>query len=180
MAVTGERDLEWIGRVTGRSREPPCERDVFAHRSCLFRDFHISPASSPPTAERVGPVAPTHQILTMARITLLSAGFAFAGRCSTIVSMAFDPANPPIWLRKLHVSAAQIAPEDYAPTPEEGVLNGCRLSDAVRAWSEACARALGHPPCSPRPPFDNPFGRTAVGSSEPIGSRAGREPRDAA
>lgn len=57
--------------------------------------------------------------------------------------MAFDPANPPIWLRKLHVSAQQISPDDYAPTPEKGILRGCELSDAVRQFSEACARAFG-------------------------------------
>ena len=71
--------------------------------------------------------------------------------------MAFDPANPPIWLRKLHVSAAQIDPGDYAPTPAEGILMSCRLSDAVCEWSRACARALGHAPLPPPPPFDNPF-----------------------
>lgn len=48
--------------------------------------------------------------------------------------MAFDPANPPIWLRKLHVSAAQISPADYPSTPEEGILAVCRLSDAQYRW----------------------------------------------
>ena len=71
--------------------------------------------------------------------------------------MAFDPANPPIWLRKLHVSAAQISPTDYPLTPEEGILLCCRLSDAVRAWSQACAQALGIPLLAPPPPFENPF-----------------------
>jgi len=71
--------------------------------------------------------------------------------------MALDPANPPIWLRKLHVSAAQISPDDYATTPDEGILECCRLSDAMRAWSKACAQALGLSPLPPRPPFYNPF-----------------------
>jgi hypothetical protein len=71
--------------------------------------------------------------------------------------MALDPANPPIWLRKLHVTAAQISPTDYPSTPEEGILLCCRLSDTMRTWSQACAHALGLPPLPPRPPFDNPF-----------------------
>jgi hypothetical protein len=56
--------------------------------------------------------------------------------------MAFDPANPPIWLRKLHVSAAQISPTDYPPTPEDGLLLVCRLSDAHLALAKAFAAAL--------------------------------------
>lgn len=76
-------------------------------------------------------------------------------------SMAFDPNNPPIWLRKLHVSAAQISPSDYATTPEEGILECCRLSDAMRRWSKACAQAMGFSPLPPRPPFDNPFRRVS-------------------
>jgi hypothetical protein len=61
--------------------------------------------------------------------------------------MAFDPANPPIWLRKLHVSAAQISPTDYLPTPEEGLLLVCRLSDEHLALAKAFAAALfSHPP----------------------------------
>lgn len=71
--------------------------------------------------------------------------------------MALDPANPPIWLRKLHVTAAQIDPSDYPATPEEGILRCCRLSDAMQAWSKACAQALGLSPLPPPPPFDNPF-----------------------
>lgn len=71
--------------------------------------------------------------------------------------MAFDPANPPIWLRKLHVSAAQISPSDYAATPEEGIVECCRLSDAMHRWSKACAQALSLSPLPSRPPFDNPF-----------------------
>ncbi len=77
-------------------------------------------------------------------------------------SMAFDPHNPPIWLRKLHVSAAQISPTDYATTPEEGILECCRLSDAMQRWSTACAQALGFSPLPPRPPFDNPFRRVSL------------------
>ncbi|HJT19116.1 MAG TPA: hypothetical protein VJ746_01520 [Nitrospira sp.] len=71
--------------------------------------------------------------------------------------MALDPANPPIWLRKLHVSAAQISPYDYSATPEEGILQCCRLSDAMQAWSKACAQALGFSPLPPPPPFENLF-----------------------
>jgi hypothetical protein len=71
--------------------------------------------------------------------------------------MAFDPANPPIWLRKLHVTAAQIDPSDYAPTPEEGILRVCRLSDEMNALSRAFAEALGIAPLSPADPFDDPL-----------------------
>jgi len=60
--------------------------------------------------------------------------------------MAFDPANPPIWLRKLHVSAAQISPTDYPATPEEGILLCCRLSDAHLALAKAFTAALWPPP----------------------------------
>lgn len=56
--------------------------------------------------------------------------------------MAFDPENPPIWLRKLHVTAAQIDPSDYAPTPEQGILRVCRLSDVHQILSKAFAKAL--------------------------------------
>ncbi|MBL8039657.1 MAG: hypothetical protein JNN16_19365 [Nitrospira sp.] len=73
--------------------------------------------------------------------------------------MAFDPANPPIWLRKLHVSAAQISSHDYAATPEQGIVECCRLSDAMQRWSKACAQALGLSPLPVPPPFDNPFRR---------------------
>lgn len=76
--------------------------------------------------------------------------------------MAFDPANPPIWLRKLHVAAAQISSYDYAATPEEGILECCCLSDAMQRWSKACAQALGLSPLSCRPPFDNPFRRVSL------------------
>lgn len=71
--------------------------------------------------------------------------------------MAFDPNNPPIWLRKLHVSAAQISTTDYAPTPEQGIMECCRLSDAIQRWSKACAQALNLSPIPCSPPFDNPF-----------------------
>ena len=71
--------------------------------------------------------------------------------------MAFDPANPPIWLRKLHVTAAQIDPSDYAPTPEEGILRLCRLSDEMCLLSQAFADALGFAPYQPPDPFVNPF-----------------------
>lgn len=50
--------------------------------------------------------------------------------------MPIDPDDPPIWLRKLHVSAAQISPSDYPATPEEGILEVCRLSDAALALSK--------------------------------------------
>lgn len=56
--------------------------------------------------------------------------------------IAFNPANPPIWLRKLQVSAAQISPSDYAATPEEGILQGCELSDLVRRISTACRQVF--------------------------------------
>lgn len=85
--------------------------------------------------------------------------------------MALDPANPPIWLRKLHVTAAQLTPDEYAPSPEEGILLCCRLSDAVHEWSQACAQALEVPPISPRPPFDNPFRRTTLTEPSDSGLR---------
>jgi hypothetical protein len=56
--------------------------------------------------------------------------------------MAFDPANPPIWLRKLHVTAEQISPTDYPSTPVEGIFLVCELSDFHLALSEAFASAL--------------------------------------
>ena len=56
--------------------------------------------------------------------------------------MAFDPDNPPIWLRKLHVTAAQIDPSDYPATPEEGILRVCQLSDAHQIIAKAFADAL--------------------------------------
>lgn len=56
--------------------------------------------------------------------------------------MVFDPANPPIWLRKLHVTAQQISPTDYPATPEEGILLVCRLSDAQLALSKSFRSAL--------------------------------------
>jgi hypothetical protein len=48
--------------------------------------------------------------------------------------MAFDPVTPPIWLRKLHVSAAQINPTDYPASAVEGILAVCRLSNAQHRW----------------------------------------------
>ncbi len=56
--------------------------------------------------------------------------------------MPIDPDDPPIWLRKLHMSAAQISPTDYPAPPEEGILTVCRLSDEVLALSKAFQRAL--------------------------------------
>jgi hypothetical protein len=88
--------------------------------------------------------------------------FAFPFGCSTIPLMAFDPTNPPIWLRKLHVSAAQMSPDDYPLTPEEGILQCCQLSDELGYWSRACADALGIPPLPPLPPFHNPFRLTSA------------------
>lgn len=85
--------------------------------------------------------------------------------------MALDPANPPIWLRKLHVTAAQCTSDEYASSPEEGILRCCRLSDAVREWSQACAQALGIPPLPAPPPFDNPFHRTPLSESLASGLR---------
>jgi len=88
--------------------------------------------------------------------------------------MALDPAHPPIWLRKLHVAASQMCPDDYAETPEAGILEACRWSDTVHAWSVACARAAGLPPLPPRPPFENPFRPNPVIARQPSESRAGR------
>ncbi len=66
--------------------------------------------------------------------------------------MALDPANPPIWLRKLHVTAAQIDPTDYPATPEEGILQCCRLSDEHLALAKAFAAALySHPSEAEKP-----------------------------
>ncbi len=57
-------------------------------------------------------------------------------------SMAFDPHNPPIWLRKLHVSAAQINPTDYPASAVEGILAVCRLSSAQHRWISALHGAV--------------------------------------
>lgn len=51
--------------------------------------------------------------------------------------MAFDPDHPPIWLRKLHVSAAQINPTDYPVSAVEGILAVGRLSSAQHRWISA-------------------------------------------
>lgn len=56
--------------------------------------------------------------------------------------MAFDPDNPPIWLRKLHVSAAQINPTDYPASAAEGILAVSRLSSAQHRWVSALRGAL--------------------------------------
>ena len=56
--------------------------------------------------------------------------------------MPIDPDDPPIWLRKLHVSAAQLSPGDYPATPAEGILQVCRLSDAALAITKAFRRSL--------------------------------------
>ena len=56
--------------------------------------------------------------------------------------MAFDPDHPPIWLRKLHVSAAQINPTDYPASAMEGILAVCRLSTAQHRWIAALRGAL--------------------------------------
>jgi hypothetical protein len=55
--------------------------------------------------------------------------------------MALDPDHPPIWLRKLHVTAQQLVPSEYAASPEEGMLRVCRLSDAQLELMKAFARA---------------------------------------
>lgn len=67
--------------------------------------------------------------------------------------MPIDPDDPPIWLRKLHVSAAQLSPCDYPATPEEGILQVCRLSDAHRALERAMKQALGLDPSPLHPPL---------------------------
>ncbi|THJ22063.1 MAG: hypothetical protein CAF45_010715 [Nitrospira sp. CG24E] len=55
--------------------------------------------------------------------------------------MPIDPDDPPIWLRKLHMTAAQIDPSDYPATPAEGILQVCRLSDAQLALTKAFKRS---------------------------------------
>ena len=56
--------------------------------------------------------------------------------------MPIDPDDPPIWLRKLHVTAAQIDPGDYPATPAEGILQVCRLSDAQLALTKAFEQSM--------------------------------------
>jgi hypothetical protein len=56
--------------------------------------------------------------------------------------MPIDPEDPPIWLRKLHVTAAQIDPSDYPTTPAEGILQVCRLSDAQLALTKAFKQSI--------------------------------------
>lgn len=63
-------------------------------------------------------------------------------------SMAFDPDNPPIWLRKLHVSAAQINPTDYPASAVEGILAVCRLSSAQHRWISALRDAVEKSDCT--------------------------------
>jgi len=67
--------------------------------------------------------------------------------------MPIDPDDPPIWLRKLHVTATQIDPSDYPATPAEGILQVCRLSDAHRALERAMKHALDQAPSPLLPPF---------------------------
>lgn len=62
--------------------------------------------------------------------------------------MVLDPSNPPIWLRKLHVTAEQLSPADYPSTPEEGILLVCRLSDDHLVLSQAFAAAPYPRACS--------------------------------
>ena len=62
--------------------------------------------------------------------------------------MAFDPANPPIWLRKLHASAAQINPTDYPVSATEGILAVCRLSSAQHRWISALRGAIEESDCT--------------------------------
>ncbi|WHZ25396.1 MAG: hypothetical protein OJF51_000191 [Nitrospira sp.] len=62
--------------------------------------------------------------------------------------MAFDPDNPPIWLRKLHVSAAQINPTDYPASAVEGILAVCRLSSAQHRWISALRDAVEKSDCT--------------------------------
>jgi hypothetical protein len=56
--------------------------------------------------------------------------------------MPIDPDDPPIWLRKLHVSAAQLSPSDYPATPAEGILQVCRLSDEALALSKTSSNSF--------------------------------------
>ncbi len=56
--------------------------------------------------------------------------------------MPIDPDDPPIWLRKLHVTAAQIRPSGYPATPEEGIMQVCRLSDSQLVITKAFKESL--------------------------------------
>jgi hypothetical protein len=51
--------------------------------------------------------------------------------------MPIDPDDPPIWLRKLHVTAEQLSPDEYPATPADGILQVCRLSNAQRKLVKA-------------------------------------------
>ena len=57
--------------------------------------------------------------------------------------MPIDPDNPPIWLRKLHITAKQLTPDDYPATPAEGILKVCRLSHAQRTLIQAFNNSRG-------------------------------------
>jgi hypothetical protein len=48
----------------------------------------------------------------------------------------------PLWLRKLHVTAAQIDPSDYPTTLADGILQVCRLSDAQLALIKAFEQSM--------------------------------------
>ena len=75
----------------------------------------------------------------------------------TIATMSFDAKNPPVWLRKLGLSAAGDSRNQYAASPEVGILLCCCLSDDVHAWSAMCADALALSPMSAPAPLDHPF-----------------------
>ena len=95
------------------------------------------------------------QSLLLATVSLQAR--LFSDRCGTITIMSFDSQNPPVWLRKLGLSAAEDGSNRYAPRPEVGILSCCRLSDEVYVWSAACADALALSPLSAPAPFDHPF-----------------------
>jgi hypothetical protein len=57
--------------------------------------------------------------------------------------MPIDPDDPPIWLRKLHVTAKQLIPDEYPATPAEGILQVCRLSNAQRRLMKAFSNPPG-------------------------------------
>jgi len=51
--------------------------------------------------------------------------------------MPIDPDDPPIWLRKLHVTAKQLSSDEYPATSAEGILQVCRLSNAQHKLIQA-------------------------------------------
>jgi hypothetical protein len=57
--------------------------------------------------------------------------------------MPIDPDDPPIWLRKLHVTAKQLSSDEYPATPAEGILQVCRLSSAQRKLMRAFNNSHG-------------------------------------